>query len=233
LSGDKRAAAVAWSSGKDAAWALHVLERDPDLEVRVLLTTFNEAFGRAAMHGVRRCLVQAQATAVGLPLYELALPWPCSNAIYERRMRQAVGEIKERFGVDSLAFGDLFLDDIREYRLRVLADSGVELLFPLWGKSTGPLAVDMIAAGVKAYLTCIDPRVLAPSFAGRAFDYRLLEDLPAGVDACGENGEFHTLVVDGPAFRNAVAVEPGEVVERDGFVFADFLPPVEHETRSA
>ena len=214
--------ALAWSSGKDAAWALNVLRRDPDLDVRVLLTSFNESFGRAAMHGVRRSLVQAQAVAVGLPLHEVDLPWPCSNACYEELMLGAIEEIKKRFGISHLAFGDLFLDDVREYRLRMLKGSGVEPLFPLWGEPTRPLAGRMIAAGVKAYLVCIDPRMLVPSFAGRAFDRSLLDDLPADVDACGEHGEFHTIVVDGPSFQNPIAVESGEVVERDGFVFADF-----------
>jgi len=184
------------------------------------------------MHGVRRGLVTAQAQADGLPLHEVDLPWPCSNAIYKQRMLGAIEEIKKRYGITHLAFGDLFLDDVREYRLRMLKGSGVQPVFPLWGEPTRPLAERMIATGVKAYLRCINPRVLVPSFAGRAFDRSLLDDLPPGVDACEEHGEFHTIVVDGPSFQNPIAVESNEVVERDGFVFANFYMPLADQAMS-
>ena len=213
---------LAWSSGKDSSWALHVL-RQQNLEVGALLTTINEAADRVAMHGVRRSLVEAQSEAVGVPLWKVRLPWPCTNEDYESRMteacRRAVAE-----GFDSIAFGDLYLRDVREYRERRLADSGLMPLFPLWGIPTARLARDMIGAGLRARVTCVDSRVLDGGFAGREFDHRLLADLPECVDPCGENGEFHTFVCDGPMFRAPVGVEAGEVRKIDGFVYADLLP---------
>jgi uncharacterized protein (TIGR00290 family) len=213
---------LAWSSGKDSSWALHVL-RQQNLEVGALLTTINEAADRVAMHGVRRSLVEAQSEAVGVPLWKVPLPWPCTNEDYELRMteacRRAVAE-----GFDSIAFGDLYLHDVREYRERRLADSGLMPLFPLWGIPTARLARDMIGAGLRARVTCVDSRVLDGGFAGREFDHRLLADLPECVDPCGENGEFHTFVCDGPMFRAPVGVEAGEVRKIDGFVYADLLP---------
>lgn len=211
---------LSWSSGKDSAWALHLLRQDPRIEVVGLLTTFNAAFDRVAMHAVRHELVDLQAASIGLPLWAVPLPWPCSNAEYEALLG-AVCEKARSEGIEAVAFGDLFLEDIRAYRLAQMAKAQLEPLFPVWGIPTPALARDMMAAGVKAKLTCVDPRKLAASFAGRDFDSALLKDLPEGVDPCGENGEFHTFVYDGPAFREPLSVQVGEVVERDGFVFAD------------
>ncbi len=212
---------VSWSTGKDSAWMLHVLRQSPDLEIAGLLTTFNQQFDRVAMHAVRRTLAEAQADAAGLPLRSIPLPWPCSNQQYESIMsevcRSAVAE-----GVQAIAFGDLFLADIRAYREKQLAGTGLEPLFPLWQIPTPQLARDMIQGGLRARLTCVDPRVLSPEFAGREFDESLLRDLPPSVDPCGENGEFHTFAYAGPMFRRAIPLHAGEIVDRDGFVFADF-----------
>lgn len=214
---------VSWSSGKDCAWALHLLRGQPGVEVVGLLTSFNQAFGRVAMHAVRRELVEAQAAAAGLPLRAVPLPWPCSNAEYEARMGAAVDALRAD-GVTHLAFGDLFLADVRAYRERQLADTGVEPLFPVWGVPTDALAQAMLAAGVRATLTCVDPKQVPTALAGRAWDAGLLADLPAGADPCGERGEFHTFCHAGPMFARPVPVVGGEVVTRDGFVFADLLP---------
>jgi len=214
---------LSWSSGKDSVWALHLLRQQPDLEVAALLTTFNSAADRVAMHAVRRALVETQAGRTGIPMWSVELPWPCSNAEYEERMRgllqRAIAE-----GITAVAFGDLFLQDIRDYRERQLQGSGLEPLFPVWQIPTAQLARDLIAAGVKAKLTCVDPSQMDRSFAGRDYDQGLLDALPPGVDPCGENGEFHTFVYDAPVFSRPVAVRMGEIVERDGFVFADVLP---------
>lgn len=212
---------LSWSSGKDSAWALHVLRQQGELEIVGLLTTLNEAFDRVAMHAVRSELLRAQADAADLPLYEVPLPWPCSNAEYEARMAKAVSQARER-GVTAMAFGDLFLEDVRQYRVDKLAGTGIRPVFPLWGLPTAELARSMLDGGLEARLTCVDPRQLSPSFAGRAFDTELLRALPASVDPCGERGEFHTFAHAGPMFRRRVPLEPGEVVERDGFVFADW-----------
>lgn len=212
---------LSWSSGKDSAWALHVLRRDVEIEVCGLLTTVNAEFQRVAMHGTRRSVLEAQARAARLPLWDVPLPWPCSNEIYERQMsevcRRAVAE-----GIDAVAFGDLFLQDVRAYREKQLAPTGLQPLFPLWGIPTAELAREMIAGGLRARLTCVDPRVLPATFAGREFDEALLRDLPAGADPCAERGEFHTCAYTGPMFSEALRLEAGEVVSRDGFVFADF-----------
>jgi uncharacterized protein (TIGR00290 family) len=214
---------LAWSSGKDSAWSLHVLRQRTDVQVVGLLSTMSEAHDRVAMHAVRRTLLEAQSRAAGLPLTLVRIPSPCSNAEYEAAMGQAVASARAA-GVRGVAFGDLFLDDVRRYRERQMAACGLEPVFPLWRRPTGALAREMLAGGLRARLTCVDPRVLAPDFAGRAFDASLLADLPPGVDPCGENGEFHTFAWDGPMFREPVPVRLGEVVERDGFVFADLLP---------
>jgi uncharacterized protein (TIGR00290 family) len=213
---------LAWSSGKDSAFALHVL-RAQGAEVVGLLTTVNEAFERVAMHAVRLGLLRDQAEAVELPLTLVRIPSPCPNEAYEAAMSAAMAEARER-GITAVAFGDLFLEDVRRYREERLAGTGLRPLFPLWGRPTRALAEEMIALGQKAVLTCVDPRTLPPDFAGRAFDAALLAELPDGVDPCGENGEFHSFAWDGPAFRRPVPVRPGEVVERDGFVFADLTP---------
>jgi uncharacterized protein (TIGR00290 family) len=212
--------AVSWSSGKDSAWSLHLLRQDPHIEVVALFTTLNEQFDRVAMHAVRRELLELQAKSVGLPLWTVPLPWPCSNEEYEVRMRalcaRAVAE-----HVDAIAFGDLFLADIRAYRENQLASTGLAPLFPVWQIPTADLARTMIASGLRAKITCVDPKVLPAEFAGRDFDSQFLADLPPQIDPCGENGEFHSFVYDAPGFRQPINVSVGEIVERDGFVFAD------------
>ncbi len=212
---------LSWSSGKDSAWTLHVLRRDPSIEVVGVLTTLNNEFQRVAMHGTRRAVLEAQAAAAGLPLWIVPLPWPCSNEIYEQRMAEACQRaIRER--IDAIAFGDLFLQDVRDYRIKQLAPTGLEPLFPLWEIPTDRLAREMIAAGLRARLTCVDPKQIPTSFADREFDADLLRDLPPSADPCGERGEFHTCVYAGPMFDAPIPLEAGEVVERDGFVYADF-----------
>jgi len=216
--------ALSWSTGKDSAWTLQMLRREHPGAVAGLLTTINEAFDRVAMHAVRRALVTAQAEAAGLPLYAIDLPWPCSNEEYETRMAAAVNRL-EADGFTHMAFGDLFLEDVRRYREERLASTALTPLFPLWKTMpTRDLALEMIDNGLRACLTCVDPRVLPASFAGRLFDRDLLADLPEGVDPCGENGEFHSFVWDGPMFARPVMVAVGDRVERDGFIFADVLP---------
>ena len=213
---------LSWSSGKDSAWALHVLRQDPEIEVCALLTTLNTAFDRVAMHGTRRSVLEAQAEAAQLPLWTVPLPWPCSNEIYEERMaeacQRAVGE-----GIDAVAFGDLFLEDVRAYRERQLKPAGLEPLFPLWKNPTGTLAREMMSGGLRARISCVDSKQLPASFASREFDENLLRDLPAGTDPCGEQGEFHTCVYAGPMFSAPLPLENGETVDRDGFVFTDFV----------
>jgi uncharacterized protein (TIGR00290 family) len=213
---------LSWSSGKDSAWTLHELRRTSRCEVVGLVTTINDAFDRVAMHAVPTRLLERQAAAAGLPLWKVPLPHPCSNADYEAAMR-ALLERARTAAVTQMAFGDLFLDDIRAYRERQLADTGLAPIFPLWQRPTRALAAEMIAAGVEAVLTCVDPRALPRRFAGRAFDRDLLADLPPGVDACGERGEFHTFAHAGPMFTAPVPIAVGEIVERDDFVFADLL----------
>ena len=215
---------LSWSSGKDSAWSLHVLRRDQGIEVVGLLTTVNEAFDRVAMHAVRRELLTAQAAAAGVEPWVVPIPNSCVNEEYERIMGDQIERARNQ-GIDAVAFGDLFLQYIRDYRERQMADTGIELLFPLWKRPTRELALEMLAAGVRAYVTCVDPRALDASFAGREWDEAFLRDLPSGVDPCGENGEFHTFVFDGPMLSRPVPVTTGEVVERDGFVFADLRPP--------
>jgi uncharacterized protein (TIGR00290 family) len=214
---------LSWSSGKDSVWALHLLRQQPEIEVAGLLTSFNSAAGRVAMHAVRRALVDAQAARTGIPQWSLDLPWPCSNAEYEELMR-GVWQRALTEGITQVAFGDLFLQDIRDYRERQLQGTGLQPLFPVWKIPTAKLARDMIAAGVKAKITCVDPSQVDRSFAGRDFDQALLDSLPPGVDPCGENGEFHTFVYDAPVFSRPIEVRMGEIVERDGFVFADVVP---------
>ncbi len=222
----RRKVLLSWSGGKDSAWALHLLRRDPSVEVVALLTTFNSEFDRVAMHAVRRELMEQQAAAAGLPLWAVPLPWPCSNEQYEQCMRQMLDRAISE-GVQTVAFGDLFLEDIRAYRETQMAKVNMTPLFPVWGINTTELAHEMIASGLRARLTCVDPRKLDASFAGREFDEQLLRDLPPGTDPCGENGEFHSFVYAGPMFRHAIPIETGEVVEREGFVFADLLPAKE------
>jgi uncharacterized protein (TIGR00290 family) len=215
--------ALSWSSGKDSAWMLHVLRARMGIDPAALLTTVTEAFDRVSMHGVRTSILRDQAEAAGIPLSTLPIPSPCSNEVYEDRMRHAVHALVAE-GFTHVAFGDLFLDDVRAYREARLRDTGLEPLFPLWGMPTAELAREMVAAGLSARITCLDSRVLPKELAGRVFDHALLDELPPGVDPCGERGEFHTCVTAGPMFARKIDVDAGEVVERDGFVFVDLLP---------
>jgi len=214
---------VSWSSGKDSAWMVHVLRQQPDIELAGALTTVNEVHQRVAMHAVRVELLQAQADALQLPLWQIPIPSPCPNEVYERAMaatvQKAVGE-----GFTHVAFGDLFLEDIRRYREERLAGTGLTPIFPLFGADTAALARTMVAGGLRARLTCVNPKVLDRQFAGREFDGALLDELPASIDPCGERGEFHSFAYAGPMFARPIPIESGEVVERDGFVFADVLP---------
>ena len=214
---------LSWSSGKDSAWTLHTLRADQRYDVVGLVTTINQAADRVAMHAVRTELLRAQARAAGLPLWELAIPSPCSNEHYESVLREAIARA-EREAIDCFAFGDLFLEDIRAYRERQLAATKLMPIFPLWGRDTHQLAREMIAGGLRARITCVDPRVLPASFAGREFDDALLDELPDNVDPCGERGEFHTFAYCGPMFASPLSIAGGMVVERDGFVFADLVP---------
>jgi uncharacterized protein (TIGR00290 family) len=215
---------VSWSSGKDSAWMLWVLRRQSGIEIAGLLTSYNQAAGRVAIHAVRRELVESQATATGLPIWSVQLPWSCSNDVYEARMREAVERAKHE-GITHIAFGDLFLEDIRAYRERNLAGTGVDPLFPIWTNSsdTGRLAREMIAADLRAVITCVDPKQLDGRFVGRQFDEDLLAELPASVDPCGERGEFHTFCWNGPMFSQSIKVRVPGVSFRDGFWFADLV----------
>lgn len=213
---------LSWSSGKDSAWALHVTRQRGDFEITALLTTINRTHNRVAMHAVREALLDAQAAAAGLPLVKVGIPSPCPNEIYEHAMAEAMAQAGAE-GVTHMIFGDLFLEDIRKYREENLAKCGIAPVFPLWGCDTRILAQEMLAADLGAHLTCVDPKKLDAAFAGRAFDEKLLTDLPASADPCGENGEFHTFACAGPMFASPIPVDLGEIVHRDGFVFADLL----------
>lgn len=214
--------ALSWSSGKDSAWTLHRL-REQGADVSVLVTTVNEKYQRVAMHAVRQQLLRVQSEVAGVPLIELPIPYPCTNEQYEAAMRGLVGQLRAD-GIEHMAFGDLFLEDIRQYRVDRLQGSGIEPLFPLWQLPTDTLAREMIDAGLKAVLTTVDPEQLSPEFCGRYFDHHLLAQLPQAVDPCGENGEFHSFVFDGPMFSRPLEIDIGEVIERDGFYFCDVLP---------
>ena len=214
---------AAWSSGKDSLWALHVARQSGELEVVGLLTTITGTYARVSMHGVREELLEAQARALGLPVHRVLIPAQCSNEEYEAAMDRAVAEARAA-GVRKMIFGDLFLPDVRAYRESRLKGTGIDPDFPLWGRNTAELAREMIAGGVRVYLTCLDPRKLPREMAGRAFDLSFLNDLPPDVDPCGENGEFHTFAWDGPGFARSIEVTVGETVEREGFVFTDVLP---------
>ncbi|NVB78877.1 MAG: adenine nucleotide alpha hydrolase [Kofleriaceae bacterium] len=214
---------LSWSSGKDSAFALDVVRRAGDLDIVGLVTTVTSAYGRVSMHGVREQLLDRQAAAAGVPVHKVEIPAPCTNDEYERRLC-AILRAARVDGVTHVVFGDLYLADVRAYRERVLAPLELVPVFPLWLRDTRALAREMVGAGLRAHLTCVDPRALDRSFAGRIFDEQLLADLPTTVDACGENGEFHTFVTHGPMFDRPIDVRPGDVVERDGFVFADLLP---------
>ena len=217
---------LSWSGGKDSAWTLHRLQSSPawrDVEVAGLLTTVNRHFARVAIHGFREELLHRQAEAAGLPLWTVDLPWPCTNAEYEAAMTPALQRAVAQ-GLYGIAFGDLFLEDIRQFRETALAPFGLQPIFPLWGEPTAALAREMIADGLQAHLTCIDPQRLTADFAGRAFDAQLLADFPSHIDPCGERGEFHSFTTAGPMFQRRINVSMGEVVRRDGAVYADLLP---------
>lgn len=218
----KPKALISWSSGKDAAWALHRARQAGEYEIVGALTTITENFDRVSMHGVRRELLDAQLRAASLPLFPVMIPWPCPNEIYEARMGEAIAAARAN-GVTKIAFGDLYLEDIRAYREEKLRGSGIEAVFPLWKIPTAQLAREMIASGLQARVACLDPRKMPCDLAGKEFDEELLAALPPDVDPCAENGEFHTCVTGGPMFSKNLEVKTGEVVERDGFVFADLM----------
>lgn len=214
---------LSWSSGKDSAWALRILRRQAEYEVAGLLTTINAVFDRVAMHSTRRILLEMQAAAAELPLVTIPLPWPCSNDEYESAMKRACDDAIGQ-GITAIAFGDLFLADVREYRERQLKGTGIDPIFPIWNLPTAQLAREMVDSGMRAKLVCIDPRQLSPDFIGRDFDHSLLDNLPRSVDPCGERGEFHSFVYAGPMFKHDIEIAVGEKVERDGFWFCDVLP---------
>ncbi|MGC9293334.1 MAG: ATP-binding protein [Acidobacteriaceae bacterium] len=213
---------LSWSGGKDSAWALHTLRQDPRYEVAALLTTVNEHFGRVAIHGFREELLDLQAAAAGLPVWKVPLPWPCSNADYEGRMKGVCEQAVEQ-GLAAVAFGDLFLEDIRAYRIEKLAGTGLGPLFPIWGIPTDQLARQMVTAGLRARITCVNPKHLPASFCGRIFDMDFLADLPASVDPCGERGEFHSFAYAGPMFAYPIPVEHTLTVERDGTFYGEIV----------
>jgi uncharacterized protein (TIGR00290 family) len=212
---------LSWSSGKDSAWTLHTLRQERRYEVVGLLTTINREFDRVAMHGTRSAVLRAQAAAAGLPLIEVPLPWPCSNEQYEAAMRDACAAAV-RDGIEAMAFGDLYLEDVRRYREERLAGTGITPVFPLWGRDTGALVHEMLDGGLRARITCVDPCKLPASFAGRELDASLLEELPSDTDPCAENGEFHTCAYAGPMFAQSISLVPGAVEQHGDFVFADF-----------
>jgi len=216
-------ALIAWSSGKDSAWALHEARRAGEFDIVGALTTVTDAFARVSMHGVREVLLRAQLDAAGLPAIIVRIPYPCPNEIYEREMAAAMHDAKVR-GVTHIIFGDLFLEDVHAYRERQLTGTGIAPIFPLWGLPTTALAREMIDAGVEAHLATVDLKKLPASFAGRRYDVAMIDALPAGTDPCGENGEFHTFVSAGPMLARKIPVKVGETIERDGFAYADFLP---------
>jgi uncharacterized protein (TIGR00290 family) len=222
---------VSWSSGKDSAWTLHILRQQAEIEVAGLLTTINAHFDRVAMHGTRHELLKLQAEATGIPLWEIPIPWPCSNKVYEQAMATAcTSAIKA--GISAVAFGDLFLEDVRRYREEHLHGTGLKPLFPLWGRNTRALILEMIDKGLLARIVCLDPSKMPVAFAGRDLDHELLLHLPETVDPCGENGEFHTFVHAGPMFHDPISITSRECVTRDGFVFADVIPSIETQDRS-
>lgn len=219
----KKKTLLSWSSGKDSAWALHVLRQNQDIDVIGLFCTFNEKFKRGAMHAVRNELICQQAENVGLPLQLIPIPSQCSDSEYKNIMAGFINQAKCQ-EVDNIAFGDLFLEDIRSYRESSLADTGINPLFPLWGIPTNELSRKMVSNGLRAIITCIDPKQLPSEFAGHEYNNIFLEQIPKGVDPCGENGEFHSFAYDGPMFKDKVNIHVGEIVTRDGFVFTDLLP---------
>jgi len=213
---------LSWSSGKDSAWALQMLRQQSDVYVDGLLTTINEQSDQVPMHAVRIALLRRQAKSLGLPLRLVDLPFPCNNETYEKRLRAAICRAKAE-GIDAIAFGDLFLTDVRQYRERMMEGTGVSPLFPLWGRPTADLAREMIDGGLRARITCVDSRCFPAAMSGKEFNDDFLKTLPNGVDPCGENGEFHSFAFDGPMFNHPVEFTIGESVEHDGFIFTDLL----------
>ena len=222
---------LSWSGGKDSALALHALLMDPTIELRGLLTTITDEYERVSMHGVRSALVEAQAAALGLPLWTVRIPPSATNEIYEAAMLERLSELR-RDGIETIAFGDLFLEDVRAYRERMVDASDLRPLFPLWGRTTSALAREFIASGFRAVIVCVDPRQIDVSHCGAEFDEGLLDALPSAADPCGERGEFHTFVYDGPMFREPIATQRGDIVQRTGFVFCDLLPGDTHGATS-
>jgi len=214
---------LSWSSGKDSAWSLWQLQRDRRIDLRGIFCSLNSAADRVAMHGVRRQLLELQAEAIGLPLYIIELPSPCDNEQYLAAMSEFCEKAK-KMGIEAFAFGDLYLEDIKQYRIDSLIDTGIEPLFPIWGEPTQRLSQEMVASGLKTILSCVDPKQIDRRFAGRHYDLELLAQLPTSADPCGENGEFHTFVYDGPMFKQTIPVQVGEQIERGGFVYCDILP---------
>ncbi len=221
----KRKTLMSWSSGKDSAWALHKLQQNPEIDLVGLFCTVNKEFDRVAMHGVRVELLQKQAKSIGLPLEIIEIPNPCSNADYEKIMGQFVERVK-RDNIESFAFGDLFLENIRDYREEKLKGSGIEAIFPIWGIPTDKLSREMIGSGMRAVITCIDPKQTPREFVGREYNNSFLDSLPSTMDPCGENGEFHSFVFDGPMFNEKIEILMGDIVDRDEFLFADVLPKI-------
>ena len=215
---------LSWSSGKDSAWALHVLQQEPHVDVVGLFCAVNKAFNRVAMHGVRVELLQQQVKSAGLPLHIIQIPYPCSDGEYADAMTSFIDEAKKE-NIECFAFGDLFLEDVRSYREERLKGTGIAPIFPIWGIPTKKLSREMVASGLKAMITCIDPKRISREFAGREYDESFLDDIPTDVDPCGENGEFHSFAFDGPMFQTPIEISLGETVHRDGFVFTDLLPP--------
>ena len=218
----KKNTLLSWSSGKDSAWTLHVLQQQQDIEVVGLFCTYNEKFERGAMHGVRTALIMQQAENIGLPLELVPIPDPCSDSDYKKIMADFVAGAKSR-EIDTIAFGDLYLEWIRDYRKKNLAETGIEAIFPLWGIETRKLSAEMVESGLRAKITTVDPKYLSADFSGHDYDMAFLEQIPDNVDPCGENGEFHSFVYDGPMFMNKVNITVGETVTRDGFVYTDIL----------
>ncbi len=219
----KKKTAFSWSSGKDSSYALHLLNRTGLYDVRYLVTTVTDSYRRVSIHGVREELLEEQAKSLGIPLMKVEIPPDCTNEIYERKMLEVTRRLRSE-GIEHMAFGDIFLQDIREYRERKLAGTGIEPLFPLWGRDTGKLANEIINAGIKARITCLDPSKIQPDLAGMEYDSGLLESLPETADKCGENGEFHTFVYGSPMFATDLKIKTGKTVKRDGFVFTDLIP---------
>ena len=222
---------LSWSSGKDGAWALHVLRRDPSVEIVGMFTVVNERFNRVSMHSTRAELLRRQAAAAGLKLRTVSLPDPCTNGRYEDVMERFTADCAQD-GIERIAFGDLFLEDVRRYRESRLSGTGIVPMFPLWGTPSSELAEEMLASGLEAYISSVDLARLPAGFAGRLWSRELLRDFPSGVDPCGENGEIHTIVVSGPMFEQRIEVEVGEIVQRDGFAYADIIPVARAESSS-